>query len=65
MPPAGGTGGGFSPSGVVSDCVDEGVVEDIKDTGLALTVGQSDAAETGLSLREVELVSDICGEYFL
>jgi hypothetical protein len=38
----------------------------MKETGLALTVGQSDAAEeeTGLSLRDVvELVSDMCGEY--
>ena len=65
MPAEGGTGGGLSPSGVVSDCVDEGVVEDKNETGLALTVGQSEAADTGLSLREVELVSDICGEYFL
>jgi hypothetical protein len=42
------------------------VAVDIKETGLALTVGQSDAAEeeTGLSLRDVvELVSDMCGEY--
>jgi len=29
-----------------------------KDTGLAEMVGQSDAALTGLSDREVELVSD-------
>jgi hypothetical protein len=52
--------------GVVVAVVD-GVVVDIKDTGLTpLTVGQSDAAEeeTGLSLRDVvELVSDMWGEY--
>jgi len=38
---------------------------DRKDTGLAEMVGQSEAALTGLSDREVELVSDKCGEYFL
>lgn len=36
-----------------------------KDTGLAEMVGQSEAALTGLSDREVELVSDKWGEYFL
>jgi len=38
---------------------------DRKETGLAEMVGQSEAALTGLSDREVELVSDKCGEYFL
>ncbi len=69
---AAGTGGAISWSGDASDWVAEegGVVDvvavDMKETGLALTVGQSDAAEeeTGLSLRDVvELVSDMCGEY--
>jgi hypothetical protein len=69
---AAGTGGAISWSGDASDWVAEegGVVAvvavDMKETGLALTVGQSDAAEeeTGLSLRDVvELVSDMCGEY--
>ena len=53
----------MSWSGVVSDWVDEGAVEDMKETGLALTVGQSEAAEAGLSLLDVELVSDMWGEY--
>ncbi len=69
---AAGTGGAISWSGDASDWVAEegGVVAvvavDMKETGLALTVGQSDAAEeeTGLSLRDVvELVSDMWGEY--
>jgi len=38
---------------------------DRKDTGLAEMVGQSEAALTGLSDLEVELVSDKWGEYFL
>jgi len=47
---------------VVSDCVEDGAVVDMKDTGLADTVGQSEAALPGLPLREE--VSDMCGEYF-
>ena len=38
---------------------------DRKETGLAEMVGQSEAALTGLSDLEVELVSDKWGEYFL
>lgn len=43
------------------------MAEDMKETGLADTVGQSEAkdvADTGESLREVELASDMSGEYF-
>ena len=35
---------------VVSDCVEDGAVVDMKDTGLADTVGQSEAALPGLPL---------------
>ena len=67
-----GMAGAASWSGDASDWVaEEGAVvavevEDMKETGLALTVGQSEAGEEemGLSLRDVvELVSDIRGEY--
>lgn len=68
----GGTGGGGScgndtpESWVASDWLEDKVAEDMNETGLADTVGQSDAkevADTGESLLEVELASDMRGEY--